>query len=35
MAIITSFVSPSESFMYSFINHMEYVYENTLDDDIK
>ena len=35
MAIITSFVSPSENFMYVFIKYMETIHDNTLDDDIK
>lgn len=35
MAIISSFVSPSESFIYSFIDKMEKIYDETLSDDIK
>ena len=35
LAIISSFISPSESFIYFFINKMEKIFEETLSDDIK
>lgn len=35
LAIISSFVSPSESFIYFFINKMESIFEETISDDVK
>lgn len=35
LAIISSFVSPSEDFIYAFINKMESVYDQTISDDVK
>ena len=35
LAIISSFVSPSESFLYYFINRMEQYFNETVNDDVK
>lgn len=35
LAIVASFVSPSESFLYFFINKMEKIFGETLSDDVK
>ena len=35
MAIIATFISPSETFIYFFINKMEEIFETSTDDEIK
>lgn len=35
MAIVSSFVSPSETFLYYFINKIESIFKETLNDEVK